>query len=483
MHIKLIAPYEQSTNSSSSPETFKVQRLSLPLLAALTPAGHTVTIVDEAFAPDEVDGHVDLVGITVMTDLAKRAYHLADLYRQGGVKVVMGGIHPTVLPGESLEHADSVVVGEAEEVWPQLVSDAASGQMQKLYRAPRMMDLKNMPQPRRDLYPRPAHKSYTPFALGIEASRGCPYDCEFCSIGHVMGHQYRLRPIPKVIAEIKSIKSRHLFFVDDTLGLNRAAAKKLFTEMIPLGRLWVGQGGVSLAEDLELLSLLRRSGCLGLFIGFESVQKGTQDGMKKIKGLRITFSEAMRRFHGEGIAIQGSFIFGFDHENKDVFDQTFEFSMTHRLDAVALGILAPYPGTRLYTRFLNEGRLHAPNWWLDGNSSGNVLFQPKGMTPDELLEGFARLNKQLYSFGAIVKRFFGMAPWKRTAIGCRLIAGLNLSLRKYYFKRLSVPRSFTRSPDSIEKQQRSPMKTLPGGDLKGTTGWARSFTGKQSEMP
>jgi radical SAM superfamily enzyme YgiQ (UPF0313 family) len=483
MHIKLIAPHEQGENGSSGLETFKVQRLSLPLLAALTPAGHTVTIVDQAFAPDEVDGDADLVGITVMTDLARRAYHLADLYRQRGVKVVLGGIHPTVLPDESLEHADSVVVGEAEAVWPRLVSDAASGRMKRLYHAGKMTDLKNMPQPRRDLYPRPAHKSYTPVALGIEASRGCPYDCEFCSIGHVMGHQYRLRPIPEVIAEIESIDSHHLFFVDDTLGLNRAAAKKLFTEMIPLRRLWVGQAGVSLAEDLELLSLLRRSGCLGLFIGFESVQKKTQYGMKKIRNLRISLSEVMRRFHGEGIAIQGSFVFGFDHENKDVFDQTFEFSMAHRLDVVALGILTPYPGTQLYTRLWNEGRLYAPYWWLDGNCPGELLFQPKGMTPDELLDGFARLNKQMYSFRAIVRRFFGMAPWKRRAIGCRVIAGVNLALRKDYSRRLSVPRSFAQSPDPIEKQQASPMTMPPGGDLRGTARWARSITGKQSEMP
>lgn len=441
-NIKLIAPSEQGENSRSSPETFKVQRLSLPLLAAVTPAGHTVTIVDEAFAADEVNEDVDLVGITVMTDLAKRAYHLGDRYRRRGVKVVMGGVHSTVLPGESLEHADSVVVGEAEEVWPRVVSDAASGKMEKLYRAPKLTDLKNMPHPRRDLYPRPASNSYTPLAFGVEASRGCPYDCEFCSIGHVMGHQYRLRPVPEVIAEIESIDSPHLFFVDDALGLNRAAAKKLFTEMIPLRRLWVGQAGVSLAEDLELLRLLRHSGCMALLIGFESLQKQTQHGMKKLRNLRISFSEAMRRFHGEGIAVLGTFVFGFDHENRDVFDQTFEFSMTHRLDAVQLQILAPYPGTRLYTRLLNEGRLFDPKWWLYGYPAGTLLFQPRGMTPDELLDGFARLNRQIYSFRAIIKRFFGMTPWKRTAIGCRLIAGLNLALHKHYFKRLNQLQAF-----------------------------------------
>ena len=161
MKIKLIAPHEQREDTLSS--TFKLQRVNLPLLAALTPPGHTITIVDEAFAPDDINQDVDLVGITVMTDLALRAYHIGDTYRQKGVKVVMGGIHPTVLPDEALEHADAVVVGEAEGVWPRLVSDAASGQMQRLYRAGKMTDLKGLPKPRRDLLPGIKYQGYTPY--------------------------------------------------------------------------------------------------------------------------------------------------------------------------------------------------------------------------------------------------------------------------------------------------------------------------------
>jgi len=450
MKIKLIAPRDQYEDSISS--AFKLQRVNLPLLAALTPPSHTMTIVDESFAPDDINQDVDLVGITVMTDIALRAYKIADTYRQKAVKVVMGGIHPTVLPDEALEHADAVVVGEAEGIWPRLVSDAASGQMQRLYRAGQMTDLKGLPKPRRDLLPRITYEGYTPIPIGVETSRGCPYDCEFCSIGQTMGRQYRVRPVQEVIAEIESIDSPHLFFVDDALGLNRNVAKQLFTEMIPLRRLWLGQGTVSLAEDLELLRLMRRSGCKGLLIGFESVQKGTQNEVKKIKNLRIDFYEAMRRFHGEGFGILGAFVFGSDYENKDVFEQTLEFILEGRLECIELRILTPYPGTQLYERLLREGRLCVRDWWLRGYPSDTLLFQPKGMTADELISGFARLTRQTYSFGGMIRRFLGVSPWKRTLLGCYLFAGINLSTRKRYFRGLRNPQPFAGASSSIGKR-------------------------------
>ncbi len=440
MKIKLIAPSDHCKDSLSSP--FKFLRVNLPLLAALTPPGHEVTIVDETFAPDDTDQDVDLVGITVMTELVLRAYDIADTYRRKKVLVVMGGIHPSVLPDEALEHADAVVVGEAEGVWPRLVSDAASGRMQRLYQAGKMSDLKNLPNPRRDLVPGTNGKGYIPIPIGVETSRGCPYDCEFCCIGQILGQQYRVRPVQEVIAEIEAIDTPYLFFVDDALGLNRNSARKLFTEMIPLGRRWLAQGTVSLAEDLELLGLMRRAGCLGLLIGFESVQKDTQNEVKKIKNLSIDFYEAMHRFHNEGFGILGSFVFGFDYENKDVFEQTLEFILRGCLDVVQLRILTPYPGTRLYNRLLSEGRLFVHDWWLRGYPPDTLLFQPKGMTAEELTNGFNRLNRQAYSFGAMTKRFFGMSPWKRTLLGCQLYTGVNLSTRKRYFKGLMNPQPF-----------------------------------------
>lgn len=443
LKIKLIAPHEQREDAISSP--FKLQRVNLPLLAALTPPGHTITMVEEAFAPDDMHQDVDLVGITVLTELAPRAYQIADAYRRKGVKVVMGGIHPTVLPDEALEHADAVVVGEAEGVWPRLLSDAASGRMHRIYRAGRLTDLRGLPKPRRDLLPGPKYQGHTRIPIGVETSRGCPYDCEFCCIGQTLGQQYRVRPVQEVIADIESIDSPHIFFVDDALGLNRNAAKKLFTEMIPLRRRWLAQGTVSLAQDLELLELMRRSGCLGLLIGFESVQNATQKEVTKITSLTIDFLEAMRRFHGEGFGILGSFVFGFDYEDKDVFEQTLEFIMRCHMDVVQLRILTPYPGTRLYKRLSGEGRLFVRDWWLRGYPPDTLLFQPKGMTADELISGYARLNRQAYSLSAMMKRFLGMSPWKRTLMGCQAYAGVNLATRKRYFRGLRNPQPFSQA--------------------------------------
>ena len=450
MKIKLIAPHEHREDLISSP--FKLQRVNLPLLAALTPPGHTITIVEEAFAADDIDQDVDLVGITVLTELVPRAYQIGDIYRQKGVKVVMGGIHPTVLPEEALEHADAVVVGEAEGIWPQLVADAAAGRLQRIYRAGRMTDLNGLPTPRRELFPVTKGKGYIPIPVGVETSRGCPYDCEFCCIGQTLGSQYRVRPVQEVIAEIESIDSPHLFFVDDALGLDRKAAKELFTEMIPLRKRWLAQGTVSLAEDPELLGLMKRAGCLGLLIGFESVQKDTQEEVNKIKNLKIGFYEAMHRFHNEGFGILGCFVFGFDYENKDVFEQTFEFIMRSHMDCAQLRILTPYPGTRLFKRLISEDRLFVRDWWLHGYPPDTLLFQPHGMTSDELINGFARLNRQVYSFDAMTKRFFGMSPWKRTLFGCLVYAGINLSTRKRYFKGLMNPQQFAGASNSKATQ-------------------------------
>jgi len=441
MRIKLIAPHESADGGVASGDAYKVQKVGLPLLAALTPPGHDVRIVDEAFAPDDPDEPVDLVGISVMTELARRAYRIAARYRQRGVPVVLGGIHPTVMPAEALEHADAVAVGEAEDTWPALVNDADDGRLQRLYAPAAPAAVVGRPPPRRDLYPRPSSRGYTPPAVGVEAARGCPFDCEFCSIGSTMGRSYRVKPVREVVAELGAIDSPNVFFVDDALGLDRRTTKTLLREMMSLGLRWVGQGNVSLAEDVELLRLMRRSGCLGLLVGFESAQEGA-GALRKSASLRIGYAEAMRRFHGEGIAVLGAFVFGFDHQDRDAFDRTIEFILDSRIDCVQARLLLPLPGTRLYQRLLDEGRLFDPTWWLHGHTNDTLLFRPRRMTEDELLDGLARLNRVVYSLPGMARRLFGIPPWRRSAAGMGVCLAVNVATRRRYWKGFDVPQPF-----------------------------------------
>lgn len=437
MKIKLIAPYDIEGAIHSSASTFKIQQLSLPTLAAYTPRGNEIKLVDEAFSPDNVDEDVDLVGITAMTDLALRAYQIADKYHQRGVKVVMGGIHPKVISHEALTHADSVVIGEGEIIWPQVISDAAKGKLQKIYFSKKRANMIDRPLPRRDLYPQLEYKSYTPLTMSLEASRGCPYHCDFCSVGKIMGHCYRTRPVNEVIKEIESLDIHRLIFCDDNFALNKKVAKKLFNGLIPLKYRWISQGAVSLAEDLNLLHLMKQSGCEGLLIGFESLNLKTQAQMIKLKKLKIDFSEAMHRFHGEGINIMGAFIFGFDYDDRKIFQQTLDFINKHKIEIIQARAIIPYPGTRIYQRFLQQGRLLVDNWWLKNINRDKVLFRPKGMDPEDLEEGLQYVISQTHKIASIFKRFWGIPPWKRPFLDWQLYGGINFANRKR-FKRFRI---------------------------------------------
>jgi radical SAM superfamily enzyme YgiQ (UPF0313 family) len=241
-----------------------------------------------------------------------------------------------------------------------------------------------------------------------------------------------------VIRELESIPNRYLFFVDDALGLDRDVARQLFSEMIPLQKLWIGQGTASLAEDPWLLRLMKQAGCMGLLIGFESLDKNVRERMRKFHSLKIESAEAVRRFHGEGISILGAFVFGFDDEDKSVFAKTAEFVIKNKVEALQLRELCPFPGTRLYARLLAEGRLLDPEWWLKGYQPGTLLYRLKGMSTEEFMEGFNRIVKQLFSLGSIFNRFFGVKLWRRSGFDLALYTGVNLGQRRRYFEAMKI---------------------------------------------
>jgi len=373
-----------------------IPQLSLHILASLTPNDVDITVVDEDVREIDLSSDFDLVGISCMTATANRSYHLSDLLRQRGAKVVLGGIHPTVLPQEAIQHADAVVIGEAEGCWADVVSDFKKGKLQKFYHVPEP-DLATVPFPRRDF-----HLDKALFnCVGLVTTRGCPYACEFCSVTDFYGRKIRHRPLSLVVEDIKRSGSKTFLLLDDNVTGHPEYSKELFEAMIPLGIQWVGQSSMSLAKDKEMLKLCRLSGCEALFFGLESVSPASLKGMKKtFKSIEET-EEAIKIIQDHGIAFHPSIILGFDTDTEAIFDDTLEFLARNKLPTMALNVLTPYPGTRLYRRFTEQGRLISHDW--SHYDHHTVVFQPKNMTPQELAEGHRYVQSEFYSFSSILR--------------------------------------------------------------------------------
>jgi len=391
----LIAPSQRTGKSALFPP------LSLAVVAALTPDDWEVSLVDEAVEPVDLDrvAGADLVGITVMTPLAPRAYELTTELRRRGVRVVLGGLHPTALPEEAAQHADAVVVGEAEGVWRHVLADAARGHLRRIYGPAPRPDLTRLPFARRDLFREGAYLT----TATVQTSRGCPFSCDFCSVTRFFGRTYRCRPVAEVVREVSSLGSRLVFFVDDNIFGAPSRARELFLRLAPLRLRWVGQASINIARNLELLKLAARSGCRGLFIGLESL---VPDNLRRVgKSLlnRVAdYREAVARIQGHGIGVEGAFIFGLDHDDPGVFARTVEFAHKVRLAAAQFGILTPFPGTPLRNRLERERRILDRDW--GRYTISNVVFRPLGMSPEALQEGFEWAYRTFYSYSSIIGR-------------------------------------------------------------------------------
>ncbi|MEK7711616.1 MAG: radical SAM protein, partial [Pseudomonadota bacterium] len=330
----------------SNIKVLAIPPLNLAMIARYTPEQYEVEIVDEGVEELDFDTPADLVGITCMTPLAPRAYELAAHFRKRGVPVVMGGIHASYMPDEALRYVDAVVVGEAENIWPQLLEDFEQGRMQKVYKVCDQPDIENLLPPRRDLL----RGKY--FVETVQTGRGCPINCNFCSVTAFNGPRYRLRNIDSVIEEIKSIKSKRIFIVDDNIvGSGNKyikRAQELFTRLKECDKKWGAQTCLNIVEHDKLLKTARDSGCRGLLIGFESIDAGSLSAMHKPVNLRPNtknFSDAIKKIHDHGIAIVGCFIFGADTQDKDVFRRTVDFALKYNIDAIQMTLETPLPGT------------------------------------------------------------------------------------------------------------------------------------------
>jgi len=390
MRVLLIVPHIPAGGGKLAPH------LGIITLAALTPPDIDVSVVDENLEKINFDEKVDMVGITAMTPTVTRAYEISDSFRQKGVPVVMGGFHPSFMPQEAIQHCDSVVIGEADAIWHNVLRDIESRKLKKFYKQNGFGSLDNMPVPRRDLLRR---KSYIMFNT-VETSRGCPFQCSYCSVSAFFGNTHRSRPVSDVLREVETLKGILIFFVDDNIVGMPKRAKNLFRALIPYKRKWIGQASLTIARDPELLELAARSGCAGLFIGFESLsQESLEEAGKRINAVR-RYAEDIKKIQDHGISIHGAFIFGFDHDDESVFERTVDFVKRHNLDSASFSTLTPFPGTPVYSRLLNENRIVTKDW----SRYGGAVFRPKLMSRERLNEGCAWAWKECYSYRSILRR-------------------------------------------------------------------------------
>jgi len=403
--------------------------LTLPMVAAVTPPGYEIKIVNENYEKIDFSKKYDIVGISVLTINAFRSYELADYFKKNGSKVILGGYHTSALPNEALEHADAVVVGEAEIVWPQIIKDLEKGKLKKIYLSSEKPDLQEIPRPRRDLY-------VNFFSGAVQATRGCPVGCEFCPTTKLLGKILRRRPIEDVIDEIKSIPNKVILFRDASLTTNPAYSKSLFKAMKKLDKKWIANANLNvLGRDEEFLKLAREAGCLQVFVGFESISEETLRNIHKMSNVNIVekYGEYVRKIQKQGIAVSGGMIFGFDEDTVDVFDNSYKAMEEWQADAIELNILTPYPGTGIYDRFEKEGRILTKDW--SKYSQAHVVYQPKKMTVDELKEGFRWITKKHYSWIEILRRslhYLGYAGALEKSPSLLSIPTINLALRSYY---------------------------------------------------
>lgn len=402
-------------------KSLRYQPLTLTTLAALIPADlpHVVTLYDEGIMDVPRDLDVDLVGITVITGTAVRAYELADHFRARGITVVLGGPHPTLIPDDAQPHADAVVTGYAEESWPQLLRDVVAGRLQPRYVQQPGLDIGGRPFPRRDLLP----SSHFLTSNVFEATRGCVHPCEFCVVPTAWGRKPFQKPVAEVVADIRQHGARKLIFVDLNLIADRSYAKALFTALIPLRLQWYGLSTVLLVDDEELLDLAARSGCRGLLMGLESLSQANLRGNRKGFNSPDHYARVVERLHAHGIALQGCFVFGLDDDHPDVFLRTAEFAVQAHIDLPRFAVVTPFPNTPLYQRLEREGRILTRNWEL--YDAQHVVFQPRHMSVQELQQGIELAWKHAYSYRSIARRLLhSPAPWP-----VRL--GTNLGYRFY----------------------------------------------------
>jgi radical SAM superfamily enzyme YgiQ (UPF0313 family) len=401
MRLELITAEGPATLWMRKGRLIRFPQLTMPLLAALTPGDVEIHHTDEIVSPVNFSRAIDLVGITTTTCSAPHAYEVADEFRGRGVKVVLGGPHPTLMPQEAAQHADAVLIGEAEGVWPALVRDFQEGRLQRFYQAATAPSLAGLPWARRE------HIEGRAYGRGVLiATRSCPHACGYCMLPRFYHHQYRCRPSGEVVAEAAAIREKALIFWDDNIIGNLNYARELFRGLIPLRKRWTSQATFDIVDHEDLIQLAAASGCEALFIGLESISAASLRETGKGFNNPRRYLEGIKRLHEAGIAVQAGLVFGFDHDDAGVFERTLEFLERAGVDVASVGSLTPFPGTPLFGKLEGENRILTRDW-SKYNARTDVVFRPRLMTPDQLQAGVEWVTKQFYSLSSISRRLLG----------------------------------------------------------------------------
>ena len=409
MKITLIKPNIGRRGHSLYVDESRMEPLQLGILAALTPEDIEVVMYDDRAEKIPFEEPTDLVAITVETYTARRAYEISHEYMCSGVSVIMGGMHAKLIPEEVKGHCSSIMIGDAEDKWADMIEDLRNGNLKDEYLCNDVLIPQNGIITRRDIF---KGKDYLPITL-LQFSRGCRNSCNFCASSVYFKKHHYCRNTDEVIEEIKSQKRKTLFFVDDNIVGNKEKAKELFRALIPLKIKWVSQASIDMLEDKELMELMIKSGCMGLVIGFESIKEDSINIMKK--GVNKTYvennyKEAIKELRNYGLQIWAAFTLGHDSDTIESIKETYKFALKNKFSFAAYNILMPYPKTPLYNELKEQGRLlYEGKWWLNQEYRFNYAsFVPSNMTADELTELSFWCRKNYNSLKSIIYRAFDL---------------------------------------------------------------------------
>jgi radical SAM superfamily enzyme YgiQ (UPF0313 family) len=438
MRIYLVSPTHYNLDGTLHKTTrYWTSALTLPYLKAITPPEHDVVFVDELMQDVNLDQPCDVVGITAMGPQIARAYDLAGEFRRRGRKVVLGGTWVTLTAEESLRHADAVVAGEAEAVWPQVLADLAVDRSRGIYRADGWISLGALPSIdylSLPLLKREAFRSSTLYRMyfhwPVIFSRGCPHPCEYCAVQTYYQRSFRTRPVDDVLQDLRTIQSHggnRILFLDDNPIAHPEKAKELFRAMIPLKVKWASQSTINMARDPELLDLAARSGCVSLSIGLESINEESLASVHKDFNQARRFAEDIAKLRRRGIQVIALIMVGLDGDTPESFARTLQFLVENKVSFLKLFTPCPYPGTKYHADMVQAGRLLDGNW--ARYDYGSPLIRPAGMTTEQMMDGFKYVYEGFYSLRSIVRRFTPPPPGQRLESLAYVVA--NLKVNRY----------------------------------------------------